>query len=67
MKRFKGFMRLILGHDQPEFIEFDATHYRAAGVPASTFAGMPILEAHELVNKWNSQQIAGQRFIYWLA
>lgn len=60
--RFKGYMRRLPGY-HPEFVEFDLYHYKAAGVGYSPAIGMPVLEAHQLLNWWNS---LGTRYVYWL-
>jgi hypothetical protein len=44
-------------------IAFTSKHYAAVGVPYSPLAGMPELEAYQLINKWNTQQV-DQRFVY---
>lgn len=48
-----------------EIIEFPfmPNDYLNAGVLPSTAAGMPILEAYQLVNRWNVSQ-ADQQFVY---
>ena len=63
--RFKTFMRRIIGETGPEVVPFGREHFTEAGLGYAPFAGMPILEAYELVNKWNRIQYA-PRFIYWL-
>lgn len=63
--RFKGFMRRFVDGSAPEFCGFGSEHFREAGVGFAPSAGMPLLEAHELVNKWNKSQIT-PRFVYWL-
>jgi len=40
-------------------------HYRKAGIPYSPFGGMPVLEAHEIVNDLNRNQ-AEHQFVYYL-
>lgn len=42
-------------------IKFEAHHYKHMGVPHSM--GMPILEAHMLVNEWNKSNL---KYTYWL-
>lgn len=65
-KRYRGYMRTPVGSGSPaECRDFLETHYREAGVPPSPLAGMPILEAHELVNKWNRDQVS-PRYVFWL-
>lgn len=66
-KRYKGYMRTIIGQSGSEACDFRETHYREAGVAPSPLAGMPLLEAHELINKWNRDQaIVHPRYIFWL-
>lgn len=60
--RFKGFMIQRIGDDRPEFREFKPEHYKRAGI-APQAAGMPVLEAYQLVNEFNK---GGQRAIHWL-
>jgi hypothetical protein len=57
------FLRRVLDTDDVQRIPFDATHYSATGVGYSPAIGMPELEAHQLINKWNVSQ-AKQRFVY---
>lgn len=64
--RFKSFMRRMVDSGVTELVQFDVTHYLDAGVGFSSYAGMPILEAFQLVNKWNAQQVNNQRYVYWL-
>lgn len=61
--RHTHFYRKILSTGQIEEVPFDASHYREEGIPV--LQEMPILEAHNLVNKWNAHE-QGRRFIYWL-
>lgn len=42
-----------------------ASHFREAGVSPMPLGGMPILEAFQLVNKWNISQTP-QRYVYGL-
>lgn len=63
--RFKGFMRKFLGGGIAEFCGFQSEHFKEAGLMPMPAAGMPVLEAHELVNKWNMGQ-TDPRFMYWL-
>jgi hypothetical protein len=61
--RFTHFLRRILSTGEVEKLPFDEPHFQEAGVPASKMSGMPILEAYQLVNKWNVQQ-GTQRFMF---
>lgn len=65
MARPTHFVRKILASGEVQRIAFDRTQYAAVGVPYSPLAGVPELEAYQLVNKWNIQQ-ADQRFVYGL-
>ena len=42
---------------------FEPAHYREVGIAPRTLGGMPVLEAYQLVNRWNIVQ-ASQRFVY---
>jgi hypothetical protein len=64
--RFKTFTRRNFNGDRTEFFPFQPEHYRKAGVPYSPFSGMPVLEAHEIVNDLNRNQ-AEHQFVYYLA
>lgn len=57
------FLRRIVPTGDVQRIPFDSTHYKAAGVGYSPAVGMPTLEAYQLVNKWNVQQIE-QKYVY---
>lgn len=65
--RFKGFTRRVLGtfSQQESFVEFTPEHYKLVGVGYSPALGMPVLEAYELINKWNAQQHR-QGIVYYL-
>lgn len=63
--RYATFMRRVIGESVPEVCTFGPDHFREAGVSYGTLAEMPMLEAFQLVNKWNGSQHA-PRFIYWL-
>lgn len=56
------YLRKILANGEVTRVPFDKSHYDEAGLPASISGGMPILEAHQLVNKWNHQ--TDQRIVY---
>jgi hypothetical protein len=64
--RFKTFIGRKLNDDQTELFLFGPEHYRKAGIPYSPFSGMPVLEAHEVVNDLNRNQ-AEHQFVYYLA
>lgn len=54
-QRYQGYMRkTAAGADYHRFLE---THYREAGVAPSLLSGIPQLEALELINKWNRDQM----------
>ena len=64
--RFKTFIGRKLNDDRTELFQFGPEHYRKAGIPYSPFSGMPVLEAHEIVNDLNRNQ-AEHQFVYYLA
>ena len=66
--RFKQFHRRDLRTDGTGdlTLEFDREHYTAAGVGYAPAIGIPMLEAYELINKWNAQQVVRQNFVYYL-
>ena len=64
--RFKTFIGKKLNDDETELFQFGPEHYRRAGVPYSPIAGMPVLEAYEIVNELNRNQTEHQ-FVYYLA
>jgi hypothetical protein len=55
-----------INDDRTESLPFQQEHYRKAGIPYSPFGGMPVLEAHEIVNDLNRNQ-AEHQFVYYLA
>lgn len=63
MNRPRQYLRKILDTGTVERVDFESAQYDEAGVPRSTLAGMPLLEAHQLVNKWNKAQTI-QRIVY---
>lgn len=63
-QRYQGFIRK--GSDGSAFHKFLETHYREAGVAPSLLSGMPQLEALELMNKWNRDQV-GLTCVYYLS
>lgn len=63
--RYKYFLRRVLDTGDIQRVPFDPSHYNAVGVGYSPAIGMPQLEAHQLVNRWNVLQSI-QRFIYGL-
>ena len=65
MRRFNRYMRKILKTGKVESLLFDAEHYAQAGLLFSPLAGMPQIEAYELINKWNINQVK-QEFVYGL-
>lgn len=60
---FKGFYRRNLETGEVEYFQFSPEHFQEAGFSAS-LAGMPILESHQLVNKWNMNQDYPMPFVY---
>lgn len=61
--RHKSFMCRNLATNETTEMHFGREHYTTAGVPFAPVAGMPVLEAHQLVNHWNQTQA---NFVYWL-
>lgn len=62
--RFTGYMRKVIGEASPaELFPFEAQHFRQAGLTPQS--GMPVLEAHQLINGFNKGQET-PRFVYWL-
>jgi hypothetical protein len=59
--RFTHYLRKLLVTGSVERLPFDESHFREVGM--STMSGMPILEAYQLVNKWNVDQNS-QRFMF---
>lgn len=57
------YLRRTLETEDTERMPFEREHYSAVGVPYSPLAGLPELEAHQLVNGWNLGQHK-QRFVY---
>jgi hypothetical protein len=66
LMRFKSFIRREINDDRIECFQFGPEHYSKAGIPYSPFGGMPVLEAHEIVNDLN-QNRAEHQFVYYLA
>jgi hypothetical protein len=64
--RFQTFIGRQINGDRTELFRFGPEHYRKAGIPYSPFGGMPVLEAHEIVNDLNRNQTEHQ-FVYYLA
>jgi hypothetical protein len=63
--RFKNFMRKFIGTGEVQALEFGPEHFQEAGILPAPWGGMPLLEAYQLINKWNRSQ-AEPRFLYWL-
>jgi hypothetical protein len=61
--RYKTYYKLLEFDPKPTVLPFSPEHYKEAGMPYSPEAGMPVLEAHQLVNKWNRKTSA---FKFWL-
>lgn len=53
--RYREYKRLIVATGDLHAVPFEESHYKQAGVPPSLLTGMPVLEAHQLVNDWNRQ------------
>jgi hypothetical protein len=63
--RYSAYKRLVLESGEVHSCRFEPSHFKEAGF-AVIGAGMPKLEALELVNGWNRQQASAKRFFYWL-
>jgi hypothetical protein len=67
MEGFKVFARQFVGlpghAPEPEFVEFTPEHFKKVGISPRS-AGMPVLEAYQLVNEFN--RTATEPFVYWL-
>lgn len=55
-RRITHYLRKALDTGTVERLPFTREHYASAGLPYSPAIGMPILEAHQLVNHWNVSQ-----------
>ena len=44
---------------------FEPSHFIEAGLQPRSLGGMPVLEAYQLVNRWNTTQV-DQRYVYGL-
>lgn len=60
---FHSYLRKDVSSGSIERVSFRDEHYKEAGLRVMRLFGMPILEAYQLVNKWNVSQLA-QRFVY---
>jgi hypothetical protein len=58
-----SYLRKILATGEVERVPFTAEHYAAVGVPAALYHGIPVLEAHQLINRWNVNQLE-QNYVY---
>ncbi len=58
------FRQDVEGKDIKKF-RFTLEDYRTMGLLAGLLSPFPIIEAHQLVNRWNKQQ-STPRFIYYL-
>lgn len=66
MNRPTHYLVRIVATDEVSSVPFSRADFEGAGVPFSPLAGMPQLEAFQLVNKWNVTQPYQQR-VYGLA
>lgn len=64
--RPKTYLAKYLHSNETAVLPFEKAHFDEAGVPFSPLAGMPQLEAFQLINKWNTGQ-TNQRIVYGLA
>lgn len=60
------YLRKFLDSGTVELVPFDSANFQEAGLKPALLAGMPQLEAYQLVNKWNLNQTT-QRYVYALA
>lgn len=56
--RYKTFARRSISTGQEVRLSFTAEHYKAAGVGYAPLCGLPTLEAHQLINRLNTEQTA---------
>ena len=66
MRRFTKYFRRILENGELESLPFTREHYALMGLAPSVLAGMPVLEAYQLMNYWNANQHV-QRYVYWVS
>ncbi len=64
--RYTHYLRKVLATGEVQRIPFAPSHYTQAGLLPSTGSGMPVLEAHQIVNKWNISQDGLQAYVYGL-
>jgi hypothetical protein len=64
---YRTYLRKSLrGVDQPvERVPFREAQFKEAGLQFAPSRGMPMLEAFQLINKWNTNQLQ-QNFVYGL-
>lgn len=68
--RYKNYYVYDVLTKQKDCLLFDPLHYKEMGFDERTAAlGMPILEAHQLVNRWNTMDKGENNvyYTYWLA
>jgi hypothetical protein len=63
--RYINYYRRHLSSGETEILPFTREHFSEAGIGYSSLGGMPMLEAYQLVNKWNMNQPT-QRYVYGL-
>ena len=57
------YLRKVLATGEIQRIHFTAEHYKAVGVPAALYHGMPVLEAYQTINRLNVSQ-PDQQYVY---
>lgn len=63
-KRYAGYFKQSTITGERMYQTFLETHYREAGLSPQKLSGMPQLEAHELVNKWNRDQAKPPQYVF---
>ena len=61
--RHRVYLRKYLNTGMVEEFYWSREHYREAGF-SEDFDSMPLLEAYQLVNKWNISQADPQQYVY---
>jgi hypothetical protein len=60
-----NYLRKIVKTGKIERVPFSAEHYQRAGFSGILLSGMPLLEAHQIINHWNVNQLK-QEYVYGL-
>lgn len=64
--RFQTYIRKRIENGEAQVIPFGPDDFREAGIGYAPIAGMPLLEAHQFVNRRNAEQ-ERPRYLYCLA